>query len=136
MQTLSPALMASTSEVLVAAAATWMGYLSRLAAAAQGPPASQPPAAGDPSSPSPSPAPPAAVPLPTPSEVSCLVSCGLGPALVTTVRQQLQAALESHAVPGFWRRMALCRTAAAAGDEEALEGHLLAGLKGLCGLVE
>ncbi|GLI63751.1 hypothetical protein VaNZ11_006824, partial [Volvox africanus] len=188
MNTLSPALMASTSEVLLAAASTWMGYLARLAAAAQPQPQQQqpqptcctsqqpmnphfpvsppfPPAGGrgaaEPSGPptaaaaaataaavcsrsdagpAPAPAaadgPPCAVPLPTPAEVASLVSCGLGPVLISTVRQHLQATLETQAIPAFWKAMTQCRKAAAAGDDDAVEQHLLAGLQGLCAVVD
>ncbi|KAG2487792.1 hypothetical protein HYH03_013636 [Edaphochlamys debaryana] len=52
------------------------------------------------------------------------------------VRQQLQALLEARAVPAFWAAMGRCRSAAAAGDDEALEEHLLCGLQGLVAVVD
>ncbi|GIL90433.1 hypothetical protein Vretifemale_18041, partial [Volvox reticuliferus] len=41
-----------------------------------------------------------------------------------------------QAIPAFWAAMSRCRTAAAAGDDDALEQHLLAGLQGLCAVVD
>ncbi|KXZ46928.1 hypothetical protein GPECTOR_39g422 [Gonium pectorale] len=133
MQNLSMSLMASTSEVLVTAASTWMGYLVRLAAAAQQAAGNAGPAAAADAGAS---AAAGAVPLPTAAEVATLVSCGLGPALVSTVRQQLESLLEATAVPAFWGQMRRCRSAAAAGDDEALEQHLLSGLQALCSCVD
>lgn len=40
-----------------------------------------------------------------------------------------QVILEGRAVPAFWAAMGRCRAAAAAGDDAALEQHLLAGLQ-------
>eukprot|EP00198_Chlamydomonas_reinhardtii_P009260 XP_001698597.1 cullin-related protein [Chlamydomonas reinhardtii] len=126
----------AAGDVLMAAASTWMGYLTRVAAAAQQAPAIfEPAVAADGDAPAAASGPRqgagvcGTVPLPTQPEVAALVSCGLGPALVATVRQQLQVILEGRAVPAFWAAMGRCRAAAAAGDDAALEQHLLAGLQ-------